>query len=78
MGKFVVIIEPTAQLEIKVHLKSGNKAVIKKIEKIILELTASAFTGTGNPEALKYNLTGLWSIRISQKDRLIYSVDKIV
>jgi len=76
MGKFVVIIEPTAKVEIKFHLKFGNRAVIKKIEKIILELTESPFTGTGNPEALKYDLTGLWSRRISQKDRLIYRVDE--
>ena len=76
MGKFIVIIEPTAKVEIKSHLKSGNKAIIKKIEKIILELTETPFTGTGNPEALKYNLTGLWSRRISQKDRMIYRVDE--
>jgi toxin YoeB len=31
--------------------------------------------GTGKPEALKYNLSGLWSGRISHKDRLIYTFD---
>ncbi len=33
-------------------------------------------TGTGKPEPLKHNLSGLWSRRISQKDRLIYKYDK--
>lgn len=28
-------------------------------------------TGTGKPEPLKYQLSGLWSRRLSQKDRLI-------
>jgi toxin YoeB len=28
--------------------------------------------GAGKPEPLKHNLTGLWSRRISPKDRLIY------
>jgi toxin YoeB len=28
--------------------------------------------GTGKPEPLKYQLSGLWSRRLSQKDRLIY------
>ena len=32
-------------------------------------------TGIGKPEQLKHNLTGLWSRRISQKDRLIYKFD---
>lgn len=31
--------------------------------------------GTGKPEPLKHNLSGLWSRRISQKDRLIYRFD---
>jgi len=33
-------------------------------------------TGRGKPEALKHNLSGLWSRRISQKDRLIYKYDQ--
>jgi len=31
--------------------------------------------GLGKPEALKHNLSGLWSRRLSQKDRLIYTYD---
>lgn len=32
-------------------------------------------SGLGKPEPLKHNLSGLWSKRISQKDRLIYRFD---
>jgi len=32
--------------------------------------------GTGKPEALRHGLTGLWSRRLSQKDRLIYRYDE--
>jgi toxin YoeB len=32
--------------------------------------------GLGKPEPLKHNLTGLWSRRISHKDRLIYIFDE--
>jgi len=76
MGKFEVIIEPSAKIEIQQHLKSGNKAIIKKLEKIIVELTETPYSGIGNPEALKNNLSGYWSRRISQKDRLIYRVEE--
>jgi len=31
--------------------------------------------GTGKPEPLNHNLSGLWSRRISQKDRVIYKYD---
>lgn len=33
-------------------------------------------TGTGKPEPLKHALSGLWSRRLSLKDRLIYAFDK--
>ena len=32
--------------------------------------------GSGKPEQLKHSLNGLWSRRISQKDRLIYKFDE--
>jgi toxin YoeB len=33
-------------------------------------------TGTGKPEPLKHQLSGLWSRRLSLKDRLIYRFDE--
>ncbi|MCP4696436.1 MAG: type II toxin-antitoxin system YoeB family toxin [Gammaproteobacteria bacterium] len=29
--------------------------------------------GAGKPEALRHNLSGFWSRRLNQKDRVIYS-----
>ncbi|KIC02358.1 addiction module toxin YoeB [Flavobacterium sp. JRM] len=79
MGKYFVEFDDIARKDFKNHYKSGNKATIKKIEKILLELTEDPFSGEGNPEELKYNLKGYWSRRINQKDRMIYRVeDEIV
>jgi toxin YoeB len=33
-------------------------------------------TGIGKPEALRHNLSGYWSRRLSQNDRLIYRFDE--
>jgi toxin YoeB len=33
-------------------------------------------TGSGKPEQLKHNLSGLWSRRLSRGDRLIYKFDE--
>ena len=74
MGKFRIEITKLAQQHLAKHYKSGNKPTIKKIEKMLLELSETPFSGTGNPEALKWELTGYWSRRINQKDRLIYKV----
>jgi toxin YoeB len=78
MGKFKLQVEELAEAHIRRHLKSGDKASIKKIEKILIELTETPYNGIGNPEALKYELSGFWSRKINQKDRLIYKVEEDV
>jgi toxin YoeB len=74
MGKYQVIIKTTAEEDFAFHKKSGNTASIKKILKILNELKEHPSTGSGNPEELKYDLSGFWSRRINSKDRLIYEI----
>jgi len=76
MGQFRVIVSDIAKSDIAKHKKSGNKASISKIEKILQELAEHPYTGTGKPEQLKYNYSGFWSRRINQTDRLVYSVSE--
>lgn len=66
----------TALEDIKKHKKSGDKATLKKIERLLHELMQHPKTGTGQPEILKHNLRGLYSRRINQKHRLVYSIDE--
>ncbi len=54
--------------------KTGNKAILNKLQSLLNELADHPFTGTGKPEALKHNLSGLWSRRINQEHRLVYEV----
>ncbi|TZF82836.1 Txe/YoeB family addiction module toxin [Pedobacter sp. BS3] len=56
--------------------KAGEKVALKKIAILVDELTKHPFTGTGKPEPLRHNLSGLWSRRINQKHRLIYRVEE--
>jgi toxin YoeB len=76
MGKFRLEITELAKRQIAKHIKSGNQASIKKIEKILIELTQTPYEGVGKPEQLKENLNGFWSRKINEKDRLIYSVNE--
>jgi toxin YoeB len=50
--------------------KKLHKALCKLLKEILRSEDPSS--GLGKPEQLKHNLAGLWSKRISQKDRLIY------
>jgi len=57
-------------------LRQQDQNLHKALCKILKEmLRDDPSTGVGKPEALKHNLSGLWSRRISQKDRLIYKYD---
>jgi len=76
MGQFKLKIEELAGKHIKQHFKSGDKASIKKIEKILFNLSETPYAGIGNPEPLKYELSGFWSRKVNQKDRLIYKVEE--
>ncbi len=63
-----------AQNDIAFYKKTGNKAVLKKLLLLLSEISKHPYSGIGKPEALKYNLTGLWSRRINLEHRLIYEV----
>jgi toxin YoeB len=58
-------------------LREKDKRLHKALCKLLKEMMRSdnPSTGLGKPEALKHNLSGLWSKRISHKDRLIYKFD---
>lgn len=69
-----------AQDDIARHRKSGNKPLLKKLEKLLLELMQHPDTGTGQVEKLKHYKEDTWSRRINDEHRLVYRIeeDKIV
>ncbi len=69
-----IIFEPDAKEDLDFFVKSGNKAVLKKITQLIEAITLNPFKGVGKPEPLKYELTGTWSRRINHEHRIIYEV----
>lgn len=71
---YIIKFEPKAVQDITELKKSGNKAAIVKIEKLLLELAEHPTTGTGQVEALKDNLSGFWSRRIDKFNRIIYTI----
>lgn len=64
-----------AEKDIEQLKKAGDKATILKLRKLLIELREHPLVGTGKPEILKYNYKGCYSRRISQKHRLVYSID---
>lgn len=54
----------------------NDKKVLKKINELINDIERNGNEGIGKPEALKHELSGFWSRRITQEHRLIYSIDE--
>ena len=74
MGKYIVTISEIAKQQLNKHYKSGDKALIRRIERIFEELSEHPYAGIGKPEQLKHELSGLWSRRLDEKNRLVYDV----
>ena len=51
-----------------------DKKLVKRINQLIKDIQRTPFEGVGKPEALKFDMSGLWSRRINQEHRLIYQV----
>lgn len=77
---YELVLMPEAEKHLKEWKKSGQKKTLKKIVNLFEELRQHPTTGTGHVEALKGNLTGLWSREINKGDRMIYGIedDKII
>lgn len=53
-----------------------DRKVLKRIDTLLHDIERNGHDGIGKPEALKHQLVGYWSRRITDKDRLIYRFDE--
>ncbi len=54
--------------------QKDNQRIFERINRLLEDIKTSPFEGIGNPEPLKYKWQGYWSRRITQEQRLVYSV----
>lgn len=57
-----------------IYWQSQDKKTLRRINELIRDTQRSPFEGIGKPEPLKGNLTGFWSRRIDETNRLVYEV----
>lgn len=50
MGRYFVELAGTSKKDLQQIHKSGNKALIRKVEQLFLELSEHPYEGTGKPE----------------------------
>lgn len=61
------------------HWQTQDKKTLKKINKLLRDIERNGYNGIGKPEPLKHNLSGFWSVKIDDKNRIVFRImdDKI-
>lgn len=54
------------------YWQKQDKKTLKRINILINDIKRNPFDGIGKPEPLKENLSGYWSRRIDDKNRVVY------
>lgn len=49
-----------------------DKKTLRKINELIRDIQRNCYSGIGKPEPLKGNLSGWWSRRIDEANRIVY------
>ncbi|MDN5882999.1 MAG: Txe/YoeB family addiction module toxin [Nitrosospira sp.] len=57
------------------YWQQQDKKTLKRINRLVEDSRRSPFDGIGKPERLKENLSGFWSRRIDDTNRLVYAVE---
>lgn len=52
-----------------------DKRILGRVNSLIKEISRDAFRGAGKPEPLRHALSGYWSRRITEADRIVYKVE---
>ena len=58
------------------YCQKVDRKIVKRINELIKNVMRSPFEGIGKPEALKGDLQGYWSRRITSEHRLVYKYEK--
>jgi len=57
------------------YWQTKARKTLRKINTLLKDIERNGYDGIGKPEPLTGDLSGFWSRRINQKDRLIYALE---
>ena len=58
------------------YWQQEDKKTLKKINSLIKDIERNGYNCIGKPEPLKGNLSSWWSLKINEKDRLVFRLSK--
>jgi toxin YoeB len=57
-----------------IYWQTQDKKTIRRINELIKDTKRNGYIGIGKPEPLKGDLSGFWSRRIDEANRLVYRI----
>lgn len=57
------------------YWQTQDEKTLKRINNLLKDIDRKPYEGIGKPEPLKGNLSGWWSRRINDCDRIIYRIE---
>ncbi len=71
---YEVVLTKRAERELREFKRERSAAFYRKIERLLHQLEESPTEGIGQPERLRYEFSGCWSVRIDQQHRIVYEI----
>ncbi len=57
-----------------IEWQNQDKRALKKINKLLNDIDRNGYQCTGRPEPLSGNLAGYWSVKIDEKNRIVFRI----
>ena len=56
------------------YWQAHDKQTLRKLNQLIADIERNGYNGIGKPEPLSGDLSGWWSRRIDEKNRIVYRI----
>ncbi len=57
-----------------VEWQNQDKKTLRKINRLLQDIDRNGYKCTGKPEPLSGDLAGYWSVRIDEKNRIVFGI----
>jgi toxin YoeB len=57
------------------YWQTQDRKTLKRINSLLKDIEHNRYNGIGNPEPLKGDLNGYWSVRIDEKNRIVFRIN---
>lgn len=57
------------------YWQTQDKKNLKRINRLLEDIDRNGYNCAGKPEPLKHNLSGYWSVRIDDQNRIVFRIN---